>query len=86
MKVSGWALDRNGGSPRVLVVIDGLPVAVTRPNRPRPDVAAALGGEGTAGFAVSASASAGSHDVCTLWEDTQGGGWSSPTCSRVVVK
>jgi hypothetical protein len=83
----GWALDPNGGSPRVLLAANGFPAALGRSQLSRPDVRAAVGGDGTAGYALSAQLGAGTHDVCVLWEDTTTTGqWSSPTCQQVVVK
>lgn len=82
----GWALDLNGGSPRVLLVVNGFPAAIGRAQLSRPDVRSAVGGDGSAGYALSAQLGAGAHDVCLLWEDTTTGQWSSPACQQVVVK
>jgi hypothetical protein len=82
----GWAFDPNGGSPRVLLAVNGFPAAIGRTGLRRPDVARAVGGNGDAGFALSAELEAGTHDVCTLWEDTTTGRWSTPTCRQTVVK
>jgi hypothetical protein len=82
----GWALDPNGGSPRVMLAIDGRPVAIDRTRLPRPDVRQAVGGDGNSGYQLTAGATAGSHEVCVLWEDTTTGQWSSPMCRQMVVK
>lgn len=84
--VSGWALDQNGGSPKVLITRGGALAGLTQPNRARPDVARLLGGDGRAGFEASIGAPPGEHQVCVAWQDTTTGAWSSPMCSSVVVK
>jgi hypothetical protein len=85
--VSGWALDPNGGSPRVLLTRNGVVAGLTQPNRARPDVARLLGGDGRAGFEAKISAPPGEHQVCATWQDTTDGTWvRSPVCANVVVK
>lgn len=83
----GFAVDPDGGAPRVMLTANGMPVAIGRTGSGRPDVQAAHGGDGTAGWTLSVgSMPAGTHDVCALWEDTSTGQWSAGQCQKVVVK
>lgn len=84
--VTGWAIDLNGGSPLVLVSVNGKLRASTRTNEPNEDVRRTYGGDGRAGFTVRFDLPRGKHRVCTAWQDTSGGGWSAATCEDVVVK
>lgn len=83
---SGWALDVNGLSPRVILSANGLPVAVTTPVRERPDVAAVHGGDGRAGYSASVDLPKGTHRVCVQIEDTTDGSWTAPVCQQIVIK
>lgn len=84
--VTGWAVDRNGGHPRVLISSNGLPVAVLRADRGRRDVLREVGGDGRSGFRSKLRLAPGSHKVCVQWEDTDEGTWHGLTCRTVVVK
>lgn len=84
--VAGWAVDRNGGAPRVLVSANGRIVAVTRTGIGRPDVQRVAGGDGKAGFRTSAVVPKGEQTICAAWEDTTNGAWSAPDCRTVLVK
>jgi hypothetical protein len=86
VRVTGWAVDLNGGSPRVLVWVNGAMRAVTRTNEPNAGIAQMFGGDGRAGFTVPLTLPPGKHKICTAWEDTSGGGWSTPWCEDAVVK
>lgn len=84
--MTGWALDPNGGTTRVLMIVNGLPVAVAPTSIARPDVRAAHGGDGLAGYHLSVSLPPGSHRVCSAWEDTDILGWTHGPCQDVIVK
>lgn len=82
----GWALDEDGGVPRVLMSANGMPVAVTVPTRERPDVAAIYGGDGRAGYTASVALPKGNHRICVQFEDTENGRWTAPVCQQIVIK
>lgn len=84
--VRGWAVDLNGGSPRILVSVNGAIRALTRTREPNADIRRTVGGDGRSGFTVRFDLPPGTHRVCTAWEDTSGGGWSQPSCDTAVVK
>ncbi len=85
--VDGWAIDRNGGIPQVLMTVNGLPVRLLRPDRARPDVLEARGGDLTSGFSASIPAGPGGHSVCVAVQDVeQTNVWAPIGCRSVVVK
>lgn len=87
LSAGGWALDPNGGAPRVLLVVDGRQVALGRSGLARLDVQGVHGGDGLSGWMLSAEGlSPGNHTVCAHWEDTGTGQWSAAQCRNVVVK
>ncbi len=65
-RVAGWALDVDAtGASTVHVYVDGAFAASVRADRPRPDVAAAVGGAGPAhGFDVTVPVGGGQRTVC----------------------
>src|SRR5690606_14862263 len=63
--VSGWAFDPDTADPiQVHVYVDGKAVRSARADLPRPDVARAYGQGGSSGYRVTATATAGDHEVC----------------------
>lgn len=85
--MTGWALDRDGGTPRVLLSSNGRLIALTTPSLPRPDVRREYGGDGRAGFSTSVELPPGSHLICPAFGDTTyPDRWGGGPCASVVVK
>lgn len=83
--VSGWALDPDTTSSVIVqTYVDGAYGGMARADGPRPDVAAAYPGSGSAhGYSVRAPAVPGVHDVCVYAVNIGPGTSSSLGCVRV---
>jgi hypothetical protein len=84
--VRGWAIDPSTTVPiAVHVYVDGVATPVTASGQ-RADIGAVLPGYGPAhGYAVTASAGAGTHNVCAYGIDVGPGGNALLGCRSVVV-
>lgn len=84
--VAGWAIDPDtSASIPVHVYIDGAGYAIQAPN-PRPDVADAFPGYGSAhGYSARLPATAGRHTVCAYGIQTAGPGSNAQLGCRIVT-
>ena len=84
--VKGYAVDLNGGKPRVMVADNGVLRGATRVSERNDDAKRLVGGDGYDGYTIRFTVPPGEHQVCVAFEDTSGGGWSQGPCSTLVVK
>ena len=84
--VKGWAIDPDTGAPiAVTTRIDGVDVATTTADRPRPDVAAVYPAYGAAhGFQQVASVTPGPHTVCVVAVNAGAGSTNTSLGCRAI--